>query len=104
MTVFQQVLWMLINIRLLGRLPKLPASRESLIHYAAALETQYSRICLDLGTARRREVATIAGGIIALLGLTQAAEPLPPKLLSLLDRHERIRSASPVLGLRSIPS
>jgi hypothetical protein len=34
------------------------------------------------------EVATIAGRIIALLGLTQAAEPLPPRILSLFDRHE----------------
>jgi hypothetical protein len=71
--------------------------RESLINYAAVLEIQYSRICVQLGTARRREAVTIAGKIIALLGLTQAAEPLPPKLLSLLDRHERIRSARPVL-------
>lgn len=79
MTVFQQVLWMLINIRLLGRPPKQPTSRESLIHYAAVLEIQYSRICVHLGNERRREAATIAGRIIALLGLTQAAEPLPPK-------------------------
>jgi hypothetical protein len=97
MTVFQHVLWMLINIRLLGRPPKLPASRESLIHYAAVLEIQYSRICVDQGTTRRRETVTVAVGIIGLLGLTQAAEPLPPQLLSLLDRHERARSSNPFL-------
>ena len=96
MTVFQQVLWMLINIRLLGRPPKLPTSRESLIHYAAVLEIQYSRICAHLGTARRREAVTIAGKITALLGLTQAAEPLPPRLLGLLERHERARSPNPI--------
>lgn len=93
MTTFQQVLSMIVNIRLLGRQPRLPSSGESLIHYAAALEIQYSRICTHLGTARRREVATIASGIIALLGLTQAAEPLPPKLLGLLARHDRVRSS-----------
>jgi hypothetical protein len=88
LTVFQQILWMFVNIRLLGREPRSPRNRESLIHYAAVLEIQYSRICVDLGTARHREVATIAGRIIALLGLTQAAEPLPPRILSLFDRHE----------------
>ena len=93
MTVFQQVLWMFVNIRLLSREPRLPLNQESLIHYAAALEIQYSRIWVQLGTARRREVATIAGGIVALLGLTQAAEPLPPKLLGLLARHDRVRSS-----------
>jgi len=96
LTVFEQILWFLIQIRLLGRPPKLPIPRESLIHYAAVLEIQYSRICVQLGTARRREVVAIAGGIIALLGLTQAAEPLPPKLLSLLDRNQRARPARPV--------
>ena len=44
MTVYQQVLWMLVNIRLLGRQPRLPLSGESLTHYAAALEIQYSRV------------------------------------------------------------
>ena len=69
--------------------------RESLIHYAAVLEIQYSRICVQLGTARRREVVTMAGGIVALLGLTQAAEPLPPSLLGLLARHDS-RTPRPV--------
>jgi hypothetical protein len=89
MTMFQQVLWMLVNIRLLGRQPKLPLSGESLIHYAAALEIQYSRICTHLGIARRREATAIAWRIIGLLGLTEAAEPLPPQLLGLLQRHDR---------------
>jgi hypothetical protein len=92
MTVFQQVLWMLVNIRLLGRHPTLPLAHESLIHYAAALEVQYSRICEHLGTVRRREAADIALGIIGLLGLIQAAEPLPTRLLILLERHESGRS------------
>ena len=93
MTVFQQVLWMLVNIRLLGKQPRLPLSGESLIQYAAALETQYSRICTHLGTARRCESTTIARRIVGLLGLTQAAEPLPPRLLGLLARHDRVRSS-----------
>ena len=93
MTVFQQVLWMFVNIRLLGREPRLPQDQESLIHYAAALEIQYSRICRHLGTVRRREAAEIAWGIIGLLGLAQAAEPLPPRLLGLIERHDRARSS-----------
>ena len=93
MTVFQQVLWMLVNLRLLGCEPRSPRNRESLTHYAAALEIQHSRICGHLGRVRRRETADIAWGIIGLLGLTQAAEPLPPRLLGLLERHNRARSS-----------
>jgi len=93
MTVYQQVLWMLVNIRLLGRQPRLPLSGESLTHYAAALEIHYSRICAQLGTARRRESTAIAWRIVGLLGLTEAAEPLPPRLLRLLNLQDRPRSS-----------
>jgi hypothetical protein len=89
MTVFQQVLWMLVNIRVLGKQPRLPLPRESLIQYAVALELQYSRICMRVGTVRRREAAAIAWRIVGLLGLTEAAEPLPRRLLVLLERQSR---------------
>jgi hypothetical protein len=89
MTVFQQVLWMFVNIRLLGKQPRLPLLRESMIQYAVALELQYSRICVRAGTARRREAAAIAWRIVGLLGLTGAAEPLPRRLLVLLERQSR---------------
>jgi hypothetical protein len=89
MTVFQQVLWMFVNIRVLGKQPRLPLPRESLIQYAVALELQYSRICMRVGTARRREAVAVAGRIVGLLGLTEAAEPLPPRLLVLLERQSR---------------
>ena len=89
MTVFQQVLWMFVNIRLLGKQPRLPLLRESMIQYAVALELQYSRICMRVGPARRREAAAIAWQIVGLLGLTEAAEPLPRRLLVLLERQSR---------------
>jgi hypothetical protein len=89
MTVFQQVLWMIVNIRLLGKQPRLPLPQESLIQYAVALELQYSRICMRVGTARRREAAAIAWQIVGLLGLTEAAEPLPRRLLVLLERQSQ---------------
>ena len=89
MTVFQQVLWMFVNIRLLGKQPRLPLPQESLIQYAVALELQYSRICMIVGTARRREAVAIAWRIVGLLGLTEAAEPLPRRLLVLLERQSR---------------
>ena len=38
------------------------------------LELQYSRICMRVGTARRREAAAIAWRIVRLLGLIEAAE------------------------------
>jgi hypothetical protein len=93
MSLFQQILWMIVRIRLLDGQPRLPLSGESLIHYAAALQVQHSRICTHLGAARRHEAVDIAGRIVGLLGLTQAAEPLPPQLLGLLARHDRVRSS-----------
>jgi hypothetical protein len=87
MTVFQQVLWMFVNIRVLGKEPRLPLSRENLVQYAIALELQYCRISMRVGGARRLEAVAIAGRIVGLLGLTEAAEPLPSLLLILLERH-----------------
>jgi hypothetical protein len=87
MTVLQQILWMFVNIRVLGKEPRLPLSRENLIQYVVALELQYCRISMQLGTARRLEAIAIAGRLVRLLGLMEAAEPLPPPLLILLERH-----------------
>jgi hypothetical protein len=89
MTVFEQVLRTFVYIRVLGKQPRLPAPGDDLIRYAAALELQYSRICTTLGMKPRHDAAAISGLIIGLLGLTEAAEPLPPRLLVLLARHRR---------------
>lgn len=89
MSVLQQVLWMYVNLRVLGKQPRLPLSGESLIQYAAALEIQYSHICTHLGTRRRRDASAIALRIIDLLGLIEAAEPLPSRLLIMLDQQSR---------------
>jgi hypothetical protein len=77
MTLFQQVLWMTVNIRVLGKEPASPLYGRSLIQYAATLQLQYSRICTQVGSSRRREGLIVANGIIQLLGLIEAAEPLP---------------------------
>jgi len=92
MSVFRQILWMIVTIRLLGKQPKLPSCHESLVEYAAVLEIQYSRICANVGVARHRESAVMARGIVRLLGLIEAAEPLPSLLLVLRERHESQRS------------
>ena len=52
-------------------------------------EFTVSRICTQPGIARRRQTATTAWQLIGLLGPTEAAEPLPPRLLVLLERHRR---------------
>jgi hypothetical protein len=89
MTLFQQVLWMFVKIRVFGSEPRLPFPGESLIEYAVALQLQYGRICAGLGAERRREAAAIASRCVGLLGLTEAAEPLPPRLVVLLERHSQ---------------
>jgi hypothetical protein len=70
MTVFERVLWMFVNIRVLGKQPRLPADGDDLIRYAAALEVQYGRICSQFGIANRSQKAT-SWQLIGLLGLTQ---------------------------------
>ena len=52
-------------------------------------EFTVSRICTQPGIARRRQTATTAWQLIGLLGLTEAAEPLPPRLLVLRECHRR---------------
>jgi len=42
---------------------------------------------MRVGTERRREAAAIARRIVGLLGLTEAAEPLPRRLLVLVERQ-----------------
>jgi hypothetical protein len=49
MTLFQQVLWMTVNIRVLGKEPASPLYGRGLIQYAATLQLQYSRICTPSG-------------------------------------------------------
>jgi hypothetical protein len=46
-------------------------------------------MCMRAGTARRREAADIAWRIVGLLGLIEAAEPLPRRLLILVERQSR---------------
>jgi hypothetical protein len=40
MPVFQQILWLFVNIRICGKQPRLPVPGESLIEYAVALQLQ----------------------------------------------------------------
>lgn len=77
---------MLVNLRVIGRQPQ-PLMDENLIQYAAALQLQYSGLCTQFGMQRRREGTAISIQIVALLGLTEVAEPLPSVLLVLLARH-----------------
>jgi hypothetical protein len=60
--------------------------------YAAALELQHSRISAHFEATHRRQTVEIARQVIGLLGLTEAAEPLPRLLLVLRERHEGQRS------------
>lgn len=89
MTVFQQVSLDVREHPRTWETTQVAIPRESLIQYAVALELQYSRICMRAGTARRREAADIAWGTVGLLGLIEAAEPLPRRLLILLERQSR---------------
>ncbi len=91
MIVFQQVLWMFLNIRLLGEEPRPPTGDEPLSHYAASLQLQYSRLCAVLEPRHRQEAVEAAHKLIAWLGLIEATEPLPSGLLSLLQRHMQRR-------------
>ena len=83
MTVFQQVLWLFVNIRMLGGEPEAPLQFETLIDYTVALRVQYWAICRQSGFKKCCEAEALSRRIIQLLGLVDAARPLPPRLLTL---------------------
>ncbi|MGB8478580.1 MAG: hypothetical protein WCE63_07035 [Acidobacteriaceae bacterium] len=85
--VFDHILWMFVCLRLLGAEPSFPRPGDSLVQYVAALEIEYCRIRLVAGPAACCEAGELARHLIRILGLPQAAEPLPSALLPLLFRR-----------------
>lgn len=85
--VFQHILWMYVCLRLLGSEPAVPLPGVTLFEYAATLEIQYCELRISAGASASREAREHAHDLIRMLGLPQAAEPLPPSLLPLLLRH-----------------
>jgi hypothetical protein len=83
MTVFQQVLWLFVSIRMLGGEPEAPLQFETLTDYTVALRVQHWTICRQSGFKKCCEAEALSRGIIQLLGLVDAARPLPPRLLTL---------------------
>ena len=84
--VFEHILWMFVCLRLLGSEPADPSPGMTLFAYAAELELQYCRLGSSAGTAASSQAREITRDLIGILGLPQAAEPLPPSLLPLLFR------------------
>ena len=84
---FQHILWMYVCLRLLGREPAVPLPGVTLFEYAASLEIQYCRLRICAGAAASLQARELTHNLIHMLGLPQAAEPLPPCLLPLLLRH-----------------
>jgi hypothetical protein len=83
MRVLQQVLWLFVNIRMLGGEPEAPLHIETLIDYTVALRVQYWAICRQSGFKKGCEAEALSRRIIQLLGLVDAARPLPARLLTL---------------------
>ncbi len=84
--VFEHILWMFVCLRLLGSEPAAPTPDVTLCEYAAELELQYFRLRISAGAAASRQARELTRNLIGILGLPQAAEPLPPSLLPLLFR------------------
>jgi len=82
--VFEHTLWIFICLRLLGVEPAVPKPGDSLVQYAAALEIEYCRLRITAGASACLEAGELARLLIRMLGLPQAATPLPPALLPLL--------------------
>ena len=85
--VFEHILWMFVCLRLLGSEPAAPSPGTTLFAYAAELEIQYCRLRISAGAAASSEARELTRDLIGILGLPQAAEPLPPTLLPLLCRN-----------------
>ena len=84
--VFDHILWMFVCLRLLGSEPTAPSPGITLFAYAAELELQYCRLRSSAGAANSLQARELTRKLIGILGLPQAAEPLPPSLLPLLFR------------------
>jgi hypothetical protein len=70
-----------VDVRLLGNEPASPSPGMTLFAYAAELEIQYCRLRVSTGADASREARELTLDLIGILGLPQAAEPLPPSLL-----------------------
>lgn len=84
--VFEHILWMFVCLRLLGCEPVNPSPGITLFAYAAELELQYCRLRSSAGAAASSQARELTRDIIGILGLPEAAEPLPLSLLPLLFR------------------
>ena len=83
MTLFDQILWLFVNIRMLAGEPRAPLRFDNLTDYTVALRVQYWDLCRSRGSQRYREAEALSRAIIELLGPVEAARPLPPRLLAL---------------------
>lgn len=92
--VFEHILWMFVCLRLLGSEPAAPSTGMTLFAYAAELEMQYCRLRVSAGAAASSEARELTRDLVGILGLSQAAEPLPPSLLQLLFRDAADRSTT----------
>jgi hypothetical protein len=83
---------------MLGGEPEAPLQFETLIDYTVALRVQYWAICRQSGFKKCCEAEALSRRIIQLLGLIDAAQPLPPRLLTLatgsLDQLRGLASTS----------
>ena len=84
--LLEHILWMFVCLRLLGSEPASPSPGMTLFAYAAELEIQYCRLRSSTGAASSLQARELTRKVIGILGLPEAAEPLPPSLLPLLLR------------------
>ena len=89
--VFEHILWLFVCLRLMGSEPAAPSPGMTVFAYAAELEIQYCRLRSSAGTVASRQARELTRDLIGILGLPQAAEPLPPSLLPLLFRDDADR-------------
>lgn len=89
--VLKHILWMFVCLRLLGSEPAAPSPGLTLFAYAVELELQYCRVHVSVDVATSLQARELTRDLIGILGLPQAAERLPPRLLPLLFRDAAVR-------------
>jgi hypothetical protein len=87
MTALDRILKMVALIRMFGVAPAAPTEQDDLVSYVAALRRQLCAVTAKQGVRATRNALTLARLSIKMLGPTTAAEPLPPRLLRLLQSH-----------------
>jgi len=92
MPLFRFILRGMITLRAFGVEPITPEPNDSLLSFAIRLNHQLRLVRFKRGPIAENEVQKIFEFVVSLFGLTEAAEPLSPGLISLFFEANKLQN------------